>query len=38
MDLSLRAKCGRYEVQSASGNRSEVDVIGESYTCPDSQY
>ena len=37
MDVSLLSKGGRYEVQSASGNRYEVDVIDESCTCPDWQ-
>jgi hypothetical protein len=37
MDVSLLSKGGRYEVQSASGNRYEVDIIGESCTCPDWQ-
>ena len=37
MNASLLAKGGRYEVQSASGNRYEVDIIGESCTCPDWQ-
>lgn len=37
MSVSLLEKGGRYEVQSASGNRDEVDVIGESCTCPDWQ-
>jgi len=37
MDVSLLSKGGRYEVQSASGNRYEVDIIAESCTCPDWQ-
>jgi len=37
MDVSLRSNGGRYEVQSASGNRYEVDVIDESCSCPDWQ-
>ncbi len=37
MSVSLLEKGGRYEVQSASGNRYEVDVVGESCTCPDWQ-
>ena len=37
MSVSLVEKGGCYEVQSASGNRYEVDVIGESCTCPDWQ-
>jgi len=37
MDASLLSKGGRYEVQSASGNRYEVDVIDKSCTCPDWQ-
>ncbi len=37
MDDSLLSKGGRYEVQSASGNRYEVDVVDESCTCPDWQ-
>jgi hypothetical protein len=37
MDFSLLSKGGRYEVQSASGNRYEVDVVDESCTCPDWQ-
>lgn len=37
VSVSLLAKGGRYEVQSASGNRYEVDIIGESCTCPDWQ-
>jgi hypothetical protein len=35
MAVSLLEKGGRYEIQSASGNRYEVDVVGESCTCPD---
>lgn len=35
MSVSLLEKGGRYEVQSASGNRYEVDIVGESCTCPD---
>ncbi len=31
------AKGGRYEVEAASGNRYEVDIIGQSCTCPDWQ-
>ena len=37
MSVSLFEKGGRYEVQSASGNSYEVDVIDESCTCPDWQ-
>ena len=37
MDVSLRSNGGRYEVQSASGNRYEVDVVDESCSCPDWQ-
>ena len=37
MDVSLLSKGGRYEVQSAPGNRYKVDVIDESCTCPDWQ-
>jgi hypothetical protein len=37
MSVSLLEKGGRYEVQSASGSRYEVDVVGESCTCPDWQ-
>jgi hypothetical protein len=37
MDVSLLSKGGRYEVQSASGNRYEVDVVDELCTCPDGQ-
>jgi hypothetical protein len=37
MDISLLSRGGRYEVQSVSGNRYEVDVIDESCTCPDWQ-
>lgn len=37
MDVSLRSKGGRYEGQSASGNRHDVDFIDESCTCPDWQ-
>jgi hypothetical protein len=37
MDVSLLSKGGRYEVQSASDNRYEVDIIDESCTCPDWQ-
>ena len=37
MDVSLLSKVGRYEVQSAPGNRYKVDVIDESCTCPDWQ-
>ncbi len=33
MIVSLLAKGGWYEVEFASGNRCEVDVIGESWTC-----
>ena len=35
MEVSLLEKGGLYEIQSASENRYEVDVIGESCTCPD---
>jgi hypothetical protein len=35
MSVSLLEKGSRYEVQSMSGNRYEVDVVGESCTCPD---
>ena len=34
MTVSLLAKGGRYEVEAASGNRYEVDIIGQSCTCP----
>jgi len=37
MAISLLEKGGRYEVRSGSGNRYEVDVIGESCSCPDWQ-
>ena len=37
MSVSLLDKGGRYEVQSASGNRYEVDVADESCTYPDWQ-
>jgi hypothetical protein len=37
MDVSLLSKGGRYEMQSASGNRYEVDVIDESCACLDWQ-
>jgi len=37
MDVSPLSKGGRYEVQSASGNRYEVDVVNESCSCPDWQ-
>jgi len=37
MDVSLLSKGGRYDVQSTSGNRYEVDVVDESCTCPDWQ-
>ena len=37
MNVSLLSKGGRYEVQPASGNRHEVDIINESCTCPDWQ-
>jgi len=37
MDVSLLSKGGRYEVQSASGNRYEVDIVAESCTGPDWQ-
>jgi hypothetical protein len=37
MAVSLLEKGGRYEVQSASGDRYDVDVISESCTCPDWQ-
>jgi hypothetical protein len=33
MDVSLLSKGVRYEVQSASGNRYEVDIIDESCIC-----
>ena len=35
MMVSLLEKGGQYEVQSASGNRYEVDVVSESCTCRD---
>ena len=35
--VSLLEKGGRYEVQSASRNRYEVDAISESCTCSDWQ-
>ena len=37
MAISLLEKGGRYKVQSGSGTRYEVDVIGESCSCPDWQ-
>jgi hypothetical protein len=37
MDVSLLSNGGRYGVQSASGNRYEVDGVDESCTCPDWQ-
>ncbi len=37
MAISLLEKGGRYEVRSGSGTRYEVDVIGESCSCPDWQ-
>jgi hypothetical protein len=37
MTVSLLAKGGRYEVEAASRNRYEVDIIGKSCTCPDWQ-
>ena len=37
MDVSLLSKGGRYEVQSASGSRYEIDVVDESCSCPDWQ-
>jgi hypothetical protein len=37
MDVSLLSKGGRYEVQSASGNRYQIDVVDESCSCPDWQ-
>jgi hypothetical protein len=37
MDVSLLEKGGQYEVRSASGNLYDVDIIGESCTCPDWQ-
>ncbi len=37
MTVSLLTKGGRYEVEAASGNRYEVDIIGQSCTCPDWQ-
>lgn len=37
MDVSLLSQGGCYEVQSTSRNRYEVDIIGESCTCPDWQ-
>jgi hypothetical protein len=35
MDVSLLSKGGRYEVQSASDNRYEADVVDKSCSCPD---
>jgi hypothetical protein len=35
VSVSLLSKGGRYKVQSASGNRYEVNVVDESCTCPD---
>jgi hypothetical protein len=37
MKVSLLAKGGRYEVESASGSHYSVDVVGNSCTCPDWQ-
>ena len=37
MDVSLLSKGGRCDVQSASGNQYEVDIVDESCTCPDWQ-
>lgn len=37
MDVSLLSKGRRYEGQSASGNRHEVDIINEPCTGPDWQ-
>lgn len=37
MDVSLLAKGGQYEVRSQSGHVYDVDVVGESCTCPDWQ-
>ena len=38
MAVSLLEKGGRYEVQSASGNWYEVDIVAETCTCPDWEY
>jgi hypothetical protein len=37
MSVSLLEKGGRYEVHLVSGNCYEVNVVGESCTCPDWQ-
>jgi hypothetical protein len=37
MDVSLLSNGGDYEVQSASGNRYELDIVDESCTCCDWQ-
>jgi hypothetical protein len=37
MNVSLLSKGGRYEVQPASGNRYEVDIVDESCICSDIQ-
>jgi hypothetical protein len=37
MNVSFLSKGGRYEVQSASGNRYEVDIVDESCICSDMQ-
>jgi hypothetical protein len=37
MSVSFLSEGGRYEMQSASGNRYEVNVVNESCTCPDWQ-
>jgi hypothetical protein len=37
MSVSFFEKGGRYAVQSATGNHYEVNVVGESCTCPDWQ-
>ena len=35
MDVSFLAEPGRYEVYSASDSVYEVDVLAETYSCPD---
>lgn len=37
MTVSLLAKGDRYEVESASESRYDIDIISESCTCPDCQ-
>jgi hypothetical protein len=37
MDVALLHRGGRYEVDSASGNTYDVDLLDETCTCPDHQ-